>query len=241
VIRAFVAAALVAALPLVAGAQVEGGVVDARPRGSPRWGSVDIGAERYRPNIDLGEAFTTPDPYRRTFGGGRGWMFRLGISKAITTRLGSLEAGVRTGYYQDTANALEPDGTRAPVETKFRIIPSSLSLTYRFDWHVERYRWIPLVPYVRATLERYNWWISDVDGEKESGATNGWSATGGLAFLLDILDPQSARDLDREAGVDHTYLFFEVTKSTIDDFGSSSSWDLSDEDFSYGGGLLFVF
>jgi hypothetical protein len=177
------------------------------------------------------------------FGGGRGWMFRLGVAKALTTRFGSLEAGVRTGYFQDTERALEPDGTRAPegVETKFRIIPSSLSLTYRFDWHVERYRWIPLAPYVRATLERYNWWITDVDGEKESGATNGWSATAGVALLMDILDPGSARDFDRETGVNHTFLFFEVTKSTIDDFGSSSSWDLSDEDFSYGGGLLFVF
>jgi hypothetical protein len=241
VIRTLFAAALAAALPLAALAQVEGGVTDARPRGSSRWGSVDVGAERYRPNIDLGEVFTTPDPYQRMFGGGRGWMFRLGVSKALTTRLGSLEAGVRTGYFQESADALQADGTRANVQTKFRIMPSSLSLTYRFDGHVERYRWIPLVPYVRATLERYNWWISDVDGEKESGATNGWSATGGIAFLLDILDPQSARDLDRETGVNHTYLFFEATKSTIDDFGSSSSWDLSDEDFSYGGGLLFVF
>jgi hypothetical protein len=126
------------------------------------------------------------------------------------------------------------------VETKFRVIPSSLALTYRFDWPVERYR-IPLAPYVRATLERYNWWVSDVDGETESGATNGWSATAGLAFLLDILDPGSARDLDRDAGVNHTYLFFEATKSSVDDFGSSSSLDLSDEDFAFGGGLLFVF
>jgi hypothetical protein len=228
VIRRLVLAALATAVPFAAGAQYASG----------RWGSVDVGAERYRPDVD--SDFGSPGPYERMFGGSDRWMFRLGISKALYTGMGSLEAGVRTGYFEDSADALQSDGSRAPVETKFRIIPSSLALTYRFDWPVERHR-IPLAPYVRATLERYNWWVSDGDGETESGATNGWSATAGLAFLLDILDPGSARDLDRDAGVNHTYLFFEATKSSVDDFGSSSSWDLSDEDFSFGGGLLFVF
>jgi hypothetical protein len=227
VIRPLLVAALVASLPAAALAD-----------GSRRWGSVDVGAERYRPDID--SDFASPGPYERVFAGGDRWMFRLGISKALYTAMGSVEVGVRTGYFEDSANGLNLDGTRSPVETKFRVIPSSLALTYRFDWPVERYR-IPLAPYVRATLERYNWWVSDVDGETESGATNGWSATAGLAFLLDILDPGSARDLDRDAGVNHTYLFFEATKSSVDDFGSSSSLDLSDEDFAFGGGLLFVF
>ena len=41
--------------------------------------------------------------------------------------------------------------------------------------------------------------------------------------------------------MNHTYLFFEAKKSWIDDFGSSESWDLSDKDVAYSGGLLFVF
>jgi hypothetical protein len=237
--RALVLFALAAAVPLVAEAQTQSG----------RWGSVEIGAERYRPDIDSDLASSA---YESMFGGSDRWMFRLGISKALFTRVGSLEVGFRTGYFQDSANAfavIDDDPTdgipprieRALVDTKLHIVPTSLSLTYRFDWHVERLRYVPLVPYVRATLERYNWWVSDVDGTSESGATNGWSATAGLAFLLDVLDPGSAREFDREAGVNHTYLFFEATKSSIDDFGSRTSWDLSDEDFSFGGGLLFVF
>ncbi len=227
-IRPLVVAALAAALPLAASAQTASG----------RWGSVDVGAERYRPDIDSDLA--SPGAYEPTFQGGDRWMFRLGVSKALYTGMGSLEAGIRTGYFQDSAEALLADGSRAIVETKLHVIPSSLTLTYRFDWPVERYR-IPLAPYARVALERYNWWISDDQGEVESGATNGWSATAGIAFLLDILDPGSARAMDRDAGVNHTYLFFDVTKSSIDDFGSSTSWDLSDEDFSFGGGLLFVF
>jgi hypothetical protein len=41
--------------------------------------------------------------------------------------------------------------------------------------------------------------------------------------------------------VNHTYLFFDVTKSKVDDFGGSKSWDLSDEKVSLAGGLMFVF
>jgi hypothetical protein len=76
---------------------------------------------------------------------------------------------------------------------------------------------------------------------RREGATNGWSVTGGLAFLLDFLDPSLARELDRDSGVNHTYLFVELTRSDIDDFGSSRSWSLSDERFSIGAGLMFVF
>ncbi len=36
-------------------------------------------------------------------------------------------------------------------------------------------------------------------------------------------------------------LFFDVTKSKIDDFGSKKIWDLSDERLSLAGGLMLVF
>jgi hypothetical protein len=223
------------------------------PGQSGRWGSVDVGVQWYRPNLDAGPfdpALVPPGstpPYERMFGTGRGFMFTLGVSRALYTRMGSLEVGVRTGYFQDTAKGFvqDPPGSgnyvQTGAESKFRIVPSSASLTYRFDWPVERHR-IPLAPYVRATLERYNWWISDGTGDTtEKGATNGWSAAGGIAFLLDIVDPVLAREFDRDSGVNHTYLFFEISKSSIDDFGASDSWDLSDEDYSLAGGLTFVF
>jgi hypothetical protein len=75
----------------------------------------------------------------------------------------------------------------------------------------------------------------------EKGATHGWTATGGIAFLLDIIDPTLAREFDRDNGVNHTYLYFEVTKAVIDDFGSKTSWDLSPESLALAGGLTFVF
>jgi hypothetical protein len=213
---------------------------------SPRWGALEIGAQTYRPDIDS-EFAGSPGPYEAIFGSGRGFMFQLGISRALFTRVGSLELGVRTGYFQDTGKGLISDGGTPPVytpsgdDTKIKIVPTSVALTYRLDFIPERFK-VPLAPYGRVTLERYNWWVTDGSGNSvEQGATNGWSVTGGVGFLLDVLDPMLARELDRDSGVNHTFLYFEVTKSSIDDFGSSTSWDLSDEKVSLGGGLLFVF
>lgn len=229
-----VAAALVAAAPAAA-------------QESPRWGSVDVGLGTYRPNVDAEFPPGAEGPYQTMFGEGRGWAFHLGVSRAVFTRAGSLEVGFRTGFFQDSAKGLVEDPAnpgsfiRAGAETTFRIVPTSVSLLYRFDWPVERYE-IPLAPYGRVAFERFNWWVTNGTGDTvEKGATMGWSATGGIALLLDIVDPVLAREFDRDSGVNHTYLFFEVTKSFVDDFGSSSSWDLSDEDLSLTGGLTFVF
>jgi hypothetical protein len=227
--RRLVLATVLALAPLAAGAKT----------GSPRWGSFELGAQMYRPDVDS-EFAASPAPYEQIFGGSRGWLFNLAVSKTLYTGLGSLEAGLRTGYFEDSGKGLQLDGTRSEVDTTFRIIPTSVALTYRFDWPVERYG-IPLAPYVRATFERYNWWVSGGGDTSERGATNGWSATGGLAFLLDIVDRGLARELDRDTGVNHTYVFAEFTRSAVDDFGSGSSWDLSDEEVSLGFGLLFVF
>ncbi len=220
---------------------------------SPRWGSVDVGFQRYRPNIDA-EFSQKPGPYELMFGKGEGWMFNIGVSKSLFTKMGTVDVGVRTGYFSDSGagfvldNNVPPGSpplmvytTRAGADSTFRIVPTSAVLTYRFDWPVERYN-IPLAPYARVAFERYNWWITKgAGGTAERGATQGWSAAAGLDFLLDIIDPQLAREFDHESGVNHTYLFFEVATATIDDFGSSKSWDLSPAGFSYNLGMTFVF
>jgi hypothetical protein len=208
---------------------------------SPRWGSFEIGAGTYTPDIDS-EFSMKPGPFERAFGTSRGWMFRLGGAYSLFHRAGSLDVGLQSGFYQKTGKALDPQTlARTGDETRFRMIPVSLTATYRFDLLADRYK-IPLAPYGRAALERFNWWVTDGNGNRvASGATNGWSVTGGLAVLLDIIDRQAARELDNDTGINHTYLFFEVTKRTVDDFGSGSSFDLSDKNVGYNGGLLVVF
>lgn len=208
---------------------------------SPRWGSFELAGGPYRPDIDS-EFTTRPGEWEKTFGRSRDWMFRVGLSKALLTGVGTLEVGLQTGYFQKKGfGQFAAGGGASGDRTKFSMIPTNATLTYRFDLLADRYG-VPLAPYVRVALERYNWWINDGDGKTaKSGATNGWSVAGGLALLLDVFDPTLARELDSDTGINHTYVFFEARKTRVDDFGSSSSWNLSDDRISLAGGLLFVF
>jgi hypothetical protein len=206
---------------------------------SPRWGSFDFAIGPYRPDIDSefdGRAF----PYRKIMGSDHGWMFRAAVAKALFTKAGSLEAGFYSGFFQQTGKGqYARGGGESPDDTRLRMIPTSVFLNYRFDMLADRYK-IPLAPYGRLGFERYNWWITDADGNVSmKGATNGWSIAGGLALLLDVFDPGLAREMDNDSGVNDTYLFFEVRRAQVDDFGSSKSWILSDT--AYSGGLMFVF
>jgi hypothetical protein len=225
--------ALVAALLVTLAAE-------ARAAESRRWGSFEIGAGTYEPDLDA-EFGGVESPFQDVFGSGRGWMFRTGAALALFRFAGTVEAGLQSGFLQKTGKAQTLEQTDSGDDTRLRLIPVSLTLTYRFEWLNDRYR-IPFAPYGRVGLERFHWWVEDGNGDtSESGATNGWSATAGLALLLDFIDPQIAREFDNDAGVNDTYLFFEVTRRSVHDFGSSSSWNMSDEDFGMNFGLMFVF
>lgn len=233
------------ALSLLAGAVLLAAPGGARAAESRRLGSFELGAGNYTPDIDA--EFAAPGPYEEMFGRGRGPLFRFGLSRALFTGFGSLEVGLATGYFRRSGEALINSGTpEAPVwersgdKTTFNVIPTSLTLTYRFDWLATRYP-VPLAPYGRVSLERYNWWVSDAEGLVEKGATNGWSMTGGLAIYLNFFDRGLARELDADTGINHTFLYVDVTRSFVDDFGAKDSWDLSGKELMFSGGLLFAF
>lgn len=206
---------------------------------SPRLGSFDLIAGPYRPNLDEG---LPSRPYSTIFGRSRPWLFRLGLSYDLSHYFGSLEVGLQTGFLTKSGFAKTANGATSSDETAFRMIPTSATLTYRFDYLADRYN-VPLAPYGRVAFERYNWWTTGATGgTSRYGATNGWSAAVGVALMLDFFDPTLARELDLDTGVNHTYVFGEARKTRVDDFGSSRSWDLSDDgDFAYALGLLFVF
>jgi hypothetical protein len=235
VIRAAAALGLAVLLALPPGARAE----------SSRWGSFLLRGQTYRPDVDseFGGATT---PYEDVFGSGRGWMFRADFGRTVwdSKGYGALEVLLGTGYFADFGEGVLP-GTDPPQpsgdETVLRIVPVTIAVGYRFDWLSRRHE-IPVMFYGRASFERFNWWVTDGAGDTvEAGATNGYSFTGGFGFLLDFLDPGLAREMDRDTGVNDTWLVFDVTKSFVNDFGSGSSWDLSDESVSLSFGLMFSF
>jgi hypothetical protein len=221
---------------------------------SPRWGAVELRISGYLPNVDAefrgqSSCGTSPSctPFGDAFGTSRNLMFQAMVSKSIFTKFGTLDVGIGAGFWDKAGFALaQGSSAHSRDEISFKIIPLSLTLTYRFDWLVETYG-IPVAPYLRTSLLRYQWWLtnpsgtSSFGGHSGSGATSGYSFTGGIAFLLDFLDPTLARDADNDTGINHTYVFVDVTKTYVKSFGSSKSWDLSDAQPVWSAGIIFVF
>lgn len=229
-------------LALVASAKARADEVSAFGTEAPpagKWGSVELGAGPYRPSIDKG---VSGSPYHTIFGGSPGPMFRLHIGKVVYSGLGVLEVGLKTGFFSKSGNAVYSSNLSmsSPDRTSFNFIPTSLTLTYRTDFLYEQLGW-PLDPYARVSFERYNWWVTKGSKFTEKGATNGYSGTLGLEFIIDFLDPDAGRDLNQETGIAHTALYLDVTKSKVNDFGSKKSWDLSEDLLFWSGGLLVSF
>jgi hypothetical protein len=210
---------------------------------SPLVGSAQFSIESYRPNIDA-EFGGTATPYRDVFGTGRGYRYQLTVSRSLYIGWGSLDLGIGAGWFSKTGKGLVATGTGQGTpsidDTALNIVPLSLTLQYRFDRYARSF---PFVPYLRGTVERDWWWVTNGPGvTKGEGATDGWSAGLGLCFLLDFIDPTLARELDRDTGINRTYLFLEASRGKQDDFGSKKSWDLSnDKAIAWSAGLLFVY
>jgi hypothetical protein len=213
---------------------------------SPRSGAFELRLSGYRPAIDS-EFGGAAHPYGDIFGDGRGLMFRAGYFRSLYIGFGTLDLGVLAGYWEKYGSGLLQSGQQAAESTALKIIPTSLVLSYRLDWFAEKVG-VPIAPYARVALERYWWWVNNgsgstatFQGHKGSGATNGYSFTLGGALLLDFFDPTLAADMDRDTGINHTYVFFDVTKSYISNFHSAKSWNMSDDAWTLAGGILFVF
>jgi len=214
----------------------------------PRAGSFEIFFAGYSPNIDS-EFHNGATPYATTLGTGRGFTFHVSGAKTVYDKWGSVDVGVSVGWFRDTGHgvyAITSGGVTAggasPETSSLNVIPTAVFGTYRFDWAVDRYN-VPVVPYTRLALERYNWWVIGSGGKTmQTGATNGWSVGFGLALLLDWFDRSLSRELQRDTGVRHTYAFVETVHASVNDFGSNKSWDMSDKQpWTLGGGIRFDF
>lgn len=206
-------------------------------------GSFEIQTGQYRPRIDSEFALTpgTPGPWQTTFGTSSRWMFKLHGGKVLFSGYGTLELGAGVGYTSFTTHGRFADETSSLEKIGFRLVPLVLDLTYRVDPVWEKFG-IPVVPYGRVALIRDQWWVTGAGGKtSKSGATNGWAWGGGLALVLDFIDPSLARELDRDSGIKHTMLVFEAAQTKVDDFGSKSSWDLSNDGLMLTFGFMFAF
>lgn len=199
----------------------------------------------YRPSID--SEFSNATPYSDVMGGGSVLMSQIEYEYEVWNGVGILAIGASIGYSQDSGKQkLKSTLENSKDTTTFHLIPLKLDVVYRFDYLAQRYN-VPLVPHVKAGFDYYIWWITNgvgdvpksADGSVGRGGTFGGHLTVGLALLLDWMSPDMAQTFDTDVGVNNTYLFAEYVMSWVNDFGSSSSFDLSSMTFL--AGIAFEF
>jgi hypothetical protein len=101
------------------------------------------------------------------------------------------------------------DGTPASEETTLYIIPLTAVAGLRFDGLARRYS-IPLVFTGRVGWEWAHWNTGTGSRTDATGWSLGPVFAVQAAFDLDIFQPDGARNLDEEWGINHTYLFAEL-------------------------------
>ena len=230
-------------LAVLAALVVVGASLPARAE-SPRNFMAELKFGPWRPDVD--KEFTTKKPWNDTFGGGYFLTSQVEFDWEFFKQVGVLAVGGSIGYTQAKGHGLLESGAKSTDPTKMHLLPLSLSLIYRFDYLMQRFKF-PFVPVVKGGLDGYFWWVTNgvgsvskaADGTRGRGLTFGGHASVGLMFQLDSLAPMMAQTLDDEMGVNNTYLFAEYTWNWIDDFGSKTSMNLSSRNFV--AGIAFEF
>lgn len=209
----------------------------------------------YLPDIDS-EFDGTKTPFADLFGNDLGFMFKTELDLEIWRPFGTFSIGGVAGYSSLGASPFKDEGSdttptdsstasRLTGETTITLVPLAVLLIYRADFFYQYWR-VPVIPYAKFGINYTMWWISKGDGDTASfkgedaeGGTFGWQFSAGAALLLDVFEPSAAKTLDTDAGINHTYLFFEFIHVQADGFGSDSVLHVGDT--AWQGGLAFEF
>jgi len=161
---------------------------------------------------------------------------------------GAVSLGFAAGYAEKYAPAIlvtndQNNGQPSTEKTALIIFPLRVPVGYRFDVLWTRYA-IPFVPYAKVALLMTPWRVTKggqtevVNGQSGAGLKWGYGFTGGLAFVLNVLSPQMAKDMTTDTGIRRTYIFAEYNYDKLDDFGKVGL-NLSARYFTFGLGFEF--
>lgn len=234
----------------------------AAERETRRW-LVSLKVDKYSPEIDSEPALGGKTPYATIFGTRVPTRWQLETSYQAFHPFGAVLLGGSAGFWENIGrgvyakdvtdsdgNILNRAGDRSNDTALLRVVPLSLLATWRFDWLADRYRFVPLIPYVQAGLSAALWIsysgtknVSVRSEDPGQGRGSGWTlgtvAAVGLAVPLDFIDTGVSDEAYLELGLQRTSLFAEYGWTTLDGFGGGKSLVLSARDFRFGLSMEF--
>jgi len=240
-------------LALAPAARADWTGLDRPPR---RW-LVGFKIDRYDPQIDTEKGLVAAgqQPYHDIFHGRAPLRYQLEVDYQALHPFGAILVGGTAGYWQNVGRGIygsvytDPDtgvvhqpGEQSGDTARLDVVPFGAIVTYRFDWLADRYRWLPVVPYVQAGLQAALWTsyngTGNVSKPSGGGRGSGWSYgyTTALGVALDVgaIDQGLAREAYNETGIQRTSLFAEYGWTRLNDFGKSGALILSDRAWRFG-------
>jgi hypothetical protein len=204
---------------------------------TPQTMAFELRTGPYQPNID-GEFSGETKPYDDIFDGESAWLFGAEVDVQLWHGFGSIGLFGNAAWGYVDGKGVAPEAAETSDTTSLSLVPLVFGGVYRFDVLAQRYN-IPLVLSAKLGIDYTLWWIrdgleevtefKDTDGGTSPGYGGTWGVHWalGLHFLLDVIEPHTAKVFDNEMGVNNSYLFAEYVGYWVDDFGSSKSFDLS--------------
>ncbi len=209
---------------------------DARSRReSPQHFAVELRGGPYYPNIDAEFGGGATAPFRAIFGSDARVLMQLEFDWQIVRipPVMSLGVGASIGFTTIQSRAPITDmmtgdpstWVRSAENTGLQVMPFTLVAVARFDGAARNIRWWPIVPYAKLGLAYTPWWVTNGTGiahdQRTSpaadaiGASFGFHMAIGLALSLEIFEPHVQRQFDETAGVNHSYVFFELYNTSM--------------------------
>lgn len=191
---------------------------------SPVWFAFEFKLGPFRPDYPS---------FKETFGSDRGWLLgtELDVTAYHIPYVGQLNAGLGWSWaHYDAKAPVVPGGSSSGETTEFTIYPMSLLAVLRVD-ALARYTVVPLTFAGKLGYDLVRWKATTGSSKDGDGLNMGlrWGAQ--AALQLDFLDRKSARRLDADFEINHTFLLFEYFGSRTKSTGGTS--------FQFGLGLQF--
>ncbi|QQR89094.1 MAG: hypothetical protein IPJ88_12835 [Myxococcales bacterium] len=150
---------------------------------------------------------------------------------------GLLGLGFGLGYANFAGSSLNPAGVAISEKTSLNVVPLSVMAVLRVDvlWRELN---VPFVFVGKLGGELAFWDMNTGNNNVANGYSGGFRWALQADLYLDFLEPSSARSLDEEWGINHTFLFFELFGTTTGK-KPNSNVDLSDTSWAIGLGATF--
>jgi hypothetical protein len=109
--------------------------------------------------------------------------------------------------------------------------PVEVGLLYRFNFVYDQ----PVVPYL-GVAGVYSYFLEErLDSSwKKRGGVWGVAGNGGFMILLDKAEKRAAGLMERDSGINSTYLIYNFKYSLLNDFDETSGLDLTNQQHTIG-------